>query len=99
MLRSNAASQATCHEPGKAFGDGLARAKGHGGNTLDRNTPGLLNAGLYSTYLWDGRAESLTGDPAARSARLAAIRALFTVLGRLLTELGRLDAADSSTGS
>ena len=48
-----------CHQPGKAFGDGLERAKGHGGKTLDRNTPALLNTGLYSTYLWDGRAESL----------------------------------------
>jgi cytochrome c peroxidase len=55
----NTMSCATCHDPGKAFGDGLERAKGHGGKTLERNTPGLLNAGLYSTYLWDGRANSL----------------------------------------
>ena len=55
----NTTSCATCHAPEKAFGDGLERAKGHGDKTLDRNTPGLLNAGLYSTYLWDGRANSL----------------------------------------
>ena len=47
----------------------------------------------------DGRAGGQTGDPAARRARLAAIRGLFTVLGRLLAEIDRLTAAESSTGS
>ena len=40
-----------------------------------------------------------TGDPDARHARLAAIGALFTVLGRLLDEINRLDPTESSTGS
>jgi len=44
----------------------------------------------------DGRAESQTGNP---RPHLAAARALFTVLGRLLADLDRLNAADSSTGS
>jgi hypothetical protein len=44
----------------------------------------------------DGRADDQTGDP---RPRLAAIRALFVVLARLLDELGRLQATDSSTGS
>ena len=47
----------------------------------------------------DGRADGQTGDPDARRARLAAIRALLTVLGRLLGEIDRLNAAESSTGS
>lgn len=47
----------------------------------------------------DSRADGQTGDPAARRARLAAIRGLFTVLGRLLIEIDRLTAAESSTGS
>jgi cytochrome c peroxidase len=55
----NTMSCASCHLPDKAFGDGLPRGKGHDGKTLIRNTPSLLNAGFYSTYLWDGRAESL----------------------------------------
>jgi len=44
----------------------------------------------------DGRADSQTDDP---RPNLAAIRALFTVLGALLAELDRFTAADSSTGS
>lgn len=44
----------------------------------------------------DGRADGQTGDP---RPRLAAIRALFTVLAGLLDELDRLTAADTSTGS
>ena len=55
----NTMSCATCHLPDKAFGDGLARAKGAGGKELARNTPTLLNVGFCSTYFWDGRAQSL----------------------------------------
>jgi hypothetical protein len=42
------------------------------------------------------RADGQTGDP---RHRLAAIRALSTLLGRLLDDLDRLSAAESSTGS
>lgn len=52
-------SCATCHLPEKAFADGRGRGKGHEGKELTRNVPSLLNAGLYSTYFWDGRANSL----------------------------------------
>jgi cytochrome c peroxidase len=55
----NRMSCATCHLPDKAFGDGLARAKGHGEKTLTRNTQTVLNAGFYERYFWDGRAKSL----------------------------------------
>ena len=44
----------------------------------------------------NGRADGQTSDP---HPHLAAIRALFTVLARLLDEPDRPDAADSSTGS
>jgi transposase len=44
----------------------------------------------------DGRADGQTGDP---RPHLAAIRALFSVLGRLLAELDCLTTAESSTGS
>ena len=43
-----------------------------------------------------GRVDGQTDDP---RHRLAAIRALFTLLGRLLDDLDRLSAAESSTGS
>lgn len=55
----NTMSCATCHLPDKAFGDGLTRAKGHGGKTLNRNTQSLWNVGFYSSYFWDGRANTL----------------------------------------
>lgn len=55
----NKMSCATCHQPDKAFGDGLPLAKGASGKTLKRNTPSLLNVGFYSTFHWDGRAKSL----------------------------------------
>ncbi|MCA9115776.1 MAG: cytochrome-c peroxidase [Planctomycetaceae bacterium] len=55
----NTMSCATCHLPEKAFGDGLPRAKGANDKELSRNTPSLLNVGLYATYFWDGRAGSL----------------------------------------
>ncbi|MEX2137638.1 MAG: cytochrome c peroxidase [Pirellulales bacterium] len=55
----NTMSCASCHTPDKAFGDGLARAKGHDEKLLARNTPSLLNVGLFSSFFWDGRAKSL----------------------------------------
>lgn len=55
----NRMSCATCHLPEKAFGDGLARAKGHGDKTLARNTPSVLNVGFFERFDWDGRAKSL----------------------------------------
>jgi transposase len=47
----------------------------------------------------DAHAKAQTDDPAARRARLAAIRGLITVLGLLLTEIDRLTGAETSTGS
>jgi cytochrome c peroxidase len=55
----NTMSCATCHLPEKAFVDGRARGKGRDGKELTRNVPSLLNAGLYPSYFWDGRAKSL----------------------------------------
>lgn len=55
----NTMSCASCHAPEKAFGDGLARAKGADGKELARNSPSLLNVGFYTSYFWDGRAKDL----------------------------------------
>jgi cytochrome c peroxidase len=55
----NTKSCATCHIPDKAFTDGLPQAEGPNGKKLSRNTPTLLNVGLYESYFWDGRASSL----------------------------------------
>lgn len=48
---------ATCHAPFRAFQDG--RARGFGLEEVDRNTPSLINVGLYRWYGWDGAHDSL----------------------------------------
>jgi cytochrome c peroxidase len=55
----NKTSCASCHQPENAFSDGLAQSKLADGKTLKRNTPSLINVGLYSTLFWDGRAKNL----------------------------------------
>ena len=55
----NDMSCATCHQPQKAFTDGVALGKGYEGKILTRNTPSLLNAAFYKALTWDGRAKSL----------------------------------------
>jgi cytochrome c peroxidase len=47
---------ATCHQPARAFTDGLPVAKGLGTGT--RNTPSLLNAAFGQWFFWDGRSDS-----------------------------------------
>ena len=50
----------TCHVPEQGFTvNGSATAVGRGGKPLRRNAPSLLNVGLYSSWLLDGRAASL----------------------------------------
>jgi len=48
---------ATCHAPFRGFQD--ARARAFGLEQVDRNTPSLLNVGLYRWYGWDGGNDSL----------------------------------------
>ncbi|MDE2489409.1 MAG: hypothetical protein KGM24_01085 [Elusimicrobia bacterium] len=56
-------SCATCHRPERAFTDGRARARGHGGRELPRNTPSLFGVTIAKPYIfgffWDGRAASI----------------------------------------
>ena len=64
---------ASCHQSGRAFSDGRDRA--HGRERLDRNTPGLWNAGLGRWFGWDGGADSLWGfalRPMLNTVELAA---------------------------
>ncbi|MCB0405013.1 MAG: hypothetical protein KDD51_09515 [Bdellovibrionales bacterium] len=53
-------SCASCHEPQKAFTDGLARSVGKA--ALSRSAPPLWNVGFYETYFWDARADTLEGQ-------------------------------------
>lgn len=52
-------SCATCHDPQKAFTDGLPIAKGLGGRNGTRNTPSLWNVVYATAEFWDGRRPSL----------------------------------------
>ncbi len=52
-------SCATCHDPKKAFTDGLPVAEGIKGLKGTRNSPTVVNAAYYTTQFWDGRAKSL----------------------------------------
>lgn len=55
LSASNALSCASCHQPEKAFADGLPVSAGYPGTALFRNTPTLLNAAQNKTAYWDGR--------------------------------------------
>lgn len=48
---------ASCHQPDKAFTDGLAKAKGI--HKTGRNTQTLLGAAYQEWFYWDGRKDSL----------------------------------------
>ncbi len=47
---------ATCHQPGRAFADGLPLAQGVG--TTDRKTPSIVGTAYSPWQFWDGRADS-----------------------------------------
>lgn len=50
---------ASCHQPEKAFSDGLRVSQGMGGRTGTRNAPSLINVVFASSLFWDGRRDTL----------------------------------------
>jgi cytochrome c peroxidase len=52
-------SCATCHDPQKAFVDGLPTSEGIKKLKGTRNAPTVLNAAYYDSQFWDGRRSSL----------------------------------------
>lgn len=50
---------ASCHDPERAFTDGLERGAALDGSSLMRNTPSLYDVGWNEHFFWDGRARSL----------------------------------------
>jgi cytochrome c peroxidase len=59
LSRSQIMSCATCHNPSFSWGDGNARAVGHGMQVLGRRTPTILNLAWAEALFWDGRAATL----------------------------------------
>jgi cytochrome c peroxidase len=50
---------AHCHDPAKAFADGLSIAEGINKLKGTRNSPTVINAAYYTSQFWDGRRPSL----------------------------------------
>src|SRR2546425_4280857 len=49
----------TCHDPGRAFTDGMPTSVGINGRIGQRNAPTILNALYNKTQFWDGRVKTL----------------------------------------
>jgi cytochrome c peroxidase len=79
----NSLSCASCHQPERAFTDGLTVARGLHGIALPRNTPSLANLSELRFYTW--------ANP--KLTTLAA-QALVPLLARSPRELGVADAMD-----
>ncbi len=52
-------SCSTCHQPARAFTDGLPKGSGRDGVPLNRNTPHLWNLAWSTSFYWDGREPTL----------------------------------------
>ncbi|MNU58151.1 Cytochrome c551 peroxidase precursor [compost metagenome] len=59
LSAGNQISCATCHQPEKAFTDGLPKSIGVNGQTAMRNAPSILNSSYFSRYMYDGEVRTL----------------------------------------
>src|SRR6185295_15483606 len=55
LSESRRVSCASCHQPDRAFADGVALSTGAHGRPAARNTPTLVNAALQTELFSDGR--------------------------------------------
>lgn len=49
----------TCHQPSKAYADGMVVNLDNQGTPLERNTPTLINVAYQQRFFWDGRSPNL----------------------------------------
>lgn len=83
-------SCASCHQPERAFTDGLRVARGIREQEGTRNTPTILNAAYSTTQFWDGRRKSLeeqTKDPFI-NPREHGLNSHSKILGVVTTDAG-----------
>lgn len=59
LSRDGSLSCASCHDPGRAFTNGLRIARGVNGARSVRNVPTLVNRAWGASFFWDGRARTL----------------------------------------
>lgn len=52
----------SCHNPEKAYSDGLVVNLDNEGNPLQRNTPTLINSIYQKNFFWDGRSPTLANQ-------------------------------------
>ena len=97
LSRDRSMSCATCHDPGKGFGDGRALAIGFGGKVLARHSPTVLNAGYNSSQFWDGRAGSL--EEQAAGPIMAAAEMNMASEQEVVARLNRASAYTERFGS
>jgi cytochrome c peroxidase len=63
LSENNRRACASCHQPEKAFTDGVKTSSGFlEGQTLSRNAPTIINAALQRNYFYDMRADHLEGQ-------------------------------------
>ncbi|MGZ8934786.1 MAG: cytochrome-c peroxidase [Methylobacter sp.] len=59
LSADNSISCASCHQPDKAFTDGLPVSTGINGQTGTRNAPTVVNSAYYQILFLDGRRNNL----------------------------------------
>ncbi len=79
LSRDSTISCATCHMPSHAFAEPRAVSHGIGERARKRNTPSLINIGVFrSSFDWDGRAATLEDQ----------LHGVFAVTGDMGIDLG-----------
>jgi len=59
LSRDGTVACATCHDVSRGFSDHRPVSEGIGGHLGERRAPTVMNAALFETMFWDGRAPSL----------------------------------------
>lgn len=59
LSANGAMACATCHQPEKAYADGLVTPLDNNGQKLQRNTPTLINSAFQQSFFWDGRSNTI----------------------------------------
>jgi cytochrome c peroxidase len=97
LSESGTRACATCHQPARAFADGLAQPRGIDGSALPRNTPALWNLAWSALYTWDGRAGSLEAQSRAPIEHANEMAGHWpAILARLSADATAVKAFDSA---
>lgn len=59
LSKNNEIACSNCHQPEKAFTDGLPKSIGIEGRVAMRNAPSLLNSAYFKSYMYDGEVKTL----------------------------------------